>query len=1100
MKSMANRKLFSVGFALLFALSIPLNAFAEKSKSKFATKSREEVLQQTHQVTGVVKDANNEPLLGATVTVKGTQLGVATGLDGEFTLNVPDKNAQLIVSYIGFTEQVIDLKGRGKLEIVLQEDTKLIDEVVVVGYGVAKKRDLVGSVEQIGGKDLAVKGNMNISRSLQGMVPGLNITMSDGKPTRNAGISLRGASSIGAGGSALILVDGVDAHGDLTTINPDDIESISVLKDASSSAIYGARGTFGVILITTKKASKGKPKVSYSGSISSHSRIFEPKLVNNGLEWTNAFLDSYAGAKGNSIPPAGINNVFPFSQDWYEELQRRDADPTLERVALGADGRYQYYGNTDWMDVVYKNSTWSTEHNVSVSGGNDRANYYVSGRFFNQDGIYKDTDEYYKQFNVRAKGEIKINDKITVANNMDMIRRNVHQPMVMYDKQNLWRQIEHQGYPMTMPKNLDGTWTEAGVYTGWAGFVEGTSFQENKKFDLKNTTTLTYTPTDELTLKGDLSYYYNHSERLRAEDQYKYHNGPDITGIRNTFSSVEHYTYNNEYLAANATANYIPKFTNKDHTLNLLAGWNIEQKKTTNTRAYRRGLIYSTKPSLELADGDIIEVGQSGADWAYVGLLFRANYNYKGKYLAEVSGRYDASSKFPKDSQWGLFPSGSLGWRISEENFMSGTKSWLDNLKLRASVGSLGNGTISPYQYLKLMALKRTSAIIDGNLQTQVGPPNNLPDKLTWETVTTYDIGLDADFFNNRLSLVFDYYRKNITDMFTIGPSLPGVFGAAIPKGNYADLKTRGWELSVQWRNQFDLGGKPLKYSVKAMVWDDRSWVTKYNNPTRKLSDHYEGKRIGEIWGYEVAGLFRSQQEIDDHADQSLLRVSDTNILLPGDLKFVDRDDSGRIDNGQNTVDNPGDLKKIGNTEARYNFGLNFNTSWNGIGLSMFFQGVGKRDWYPHRESAFFWGKYNRPYSFHLKDHTGNKVYTDENQNFDAYWPRMRGYLAQSAGRAMGKENDRYLQNAAYIRLKNIQVDYTFPKSICQTLHVENLRVYATGDNLWTWSPMFKHTRNFDPENITPGDSDFRSSAGKDGDGYGYPMLRTFTFGLNVTF
>ncbi len=960
-------------------------------------------------VKGVVKDTSGEPLAGVTVRIKDGKSGTITDVNGYFVLDV-EKGKKLLLSYIGYSETEVLVKDDQQMQIVLKEDVQQLQEVVVVGYGTAKKVNLVGAVDQIDSKRIAERSNSNISRSLQGMVPGLNITFSDGKPSRTPSINLRGTGSIGAGGSALVLINGVE--GDLNSVNPADVESVSVLKDASSAAIYGARGAFGVILVTTKNATAGKTKINYNGSFSMHQRTVktEDGIVSNGLQWTDGWYTAYL--EGQEAPPGGINNVFKYSTDWYNELVRRDADPSLDKV--------------------------------------------------------------------------RVNDKA----------------MVMYDRQNITRQAQHQGYPVTMEKNPDGTWTEAAVYIGWAGFVEGTSWQKDNKLDVRNTTTLTYTPIkQQLIFKGDFTYYSSKSTRLRAENQYNYYTGPEIMGTRNTFSSLENMDYNREYISSNITGNYIPKFSNSDHYLNVLLGWNLEHQNYKTIQTYRRGLISATKPSFALMDGDYYTTGQGGNEWAYVGFLYRLNYNYKSRYLAEVSGRYDASSKFPENQQWGFFPSGSLGWRISEEPFMKSTRNWLDNLKVRASVGSLGNGNVSPYLYLSTIPIKKTSVILGDALQTYATTPNIVPNSLTWEKSTTYDIGLDVDMLSNRLSMVFDYYQRYTTDMYTVGPTLPAVLGAATPKGNNAEMKTKGWELSVMWRDNFTLANKPFNYSVKAMLWDNRTWVTKFNNPTKLLSTYYEGQEIGTIWGYHIEGLFKDQAEIDAHADQSKLKVSATNILKPGDLKFADLDKSGTVDNGQNTLDDHGDLKVIGNTTPRYQFGLNLSANWNGIGICAFFQGVGKRNWYPHRESAFFWGQYDRPYSYMLKEHTGNNVWTEENQNTDAYWPRYRGYLANGSTKALGiQANDRYLQNIAYVRLKNLQIDYTFNKKFCDKLHLQDLKIYLAGENLLTWTPLNKHTKMYDPEGISAGDADFRSTANTDGDGYGYPILSSYTIGINVTF
>ena len=1055
------------------------------------------------KITGSVTDNTGAPVPGVNVVVVGTTTGAISDSNGNYSIMVPDGSAILQFSFVGYTTQEFTVGDQTVINVELSEDARELEEIVVIGYGTARRRDLVGAVEQISGKTIAERGNMNISRSLQGMMPGLTITMVDGKPSRNAQINLRGTASIGAGGGALILVDGVEAHGDLTTVNPADIASVSVLKDASSAAIYGAKGAFGVILITTKAAEKGKPRVNYNGSVSLNQHLFLPERVTNGLQWTNGWYTAFMGQESNN--PTSINNVFKYNDAWYQELVKRDADPTLEKVWVNSLGEYEYFGNTDWFDIVYKGHHLSTEHNLSVSGGTDQARYFVSGRYFNEGGIYNAGNEDYTQYNFRAKGSIRLNDYITVENNTDFLSRSIHQPMVMYDNQIIPRMMEHQGYPMTMPKNPDGTWTETAVYTGWAGFVEGSSWQHNDKFDLKSTTAVTVTPIEPLILKADFSYYFNQSSRERAENMYEFYTGPTIKGVRNTFDSFEHWSYNNLYYSSNITANYIPRFSNDAHRLNILAGWNIEHKYTKNVQTYRRGLIYPEKPSFALMNGDYYTTGQSGSEWAYMGILYRVNYNFKDRYLVEVSGRYDGSTKFPSGQQWGFFPSGSVAWRLSEEEFMDSTKSWLDNLKIRLSAGSLGNGNIDPFKYISTMSIGRTGVIIGDGLQSYSYAPAPIPATLTWETSTTYDVGLDVDILKNRLTFVADYYVRYTTDMFTVGVELPAVFGASSPSGNNADLETKGWELSLQWRDQFNLAGKPFQYSVRGMVWDHRSWVTKYNNSEKRFSSergafYYPGMEMGELWGYHIEGLFRNQDEINNHADQSAIRVSNTNILRPGDLKFADLNEDNMINNGSNTADDPGDRKIIGNTEVRYSFGFNLNANWNGFGISAFVQGIGKKNWYPYYESSYFYGQYGRPYGYMLKIHTGDNVWTEENQNYDAYWPRYRGYLAENSNMAMRLVNDRYMQNVAYVRLKNLQLDYTFNKKVCDFLRISDLRVYIAGDNLYTWSPLFKVNRNFDPEGINPGDIDFRSTAGDVGDGTGYPFHATYTFGINVTF
>jgi TonB-linked SusC/RagA family outer membrane protein len=1071
--------------------------------------------QQYKTVTGKVTDSFGQPLPGVSIVIRGTTNGTITGLDGNYSLPNVRADVTLVFSFVGMKSLEVPVLSKTVIDVALEEEKLNIDEVVVIGYGTAKRRDIVGAVEQVSSDILENRSNMNVVRSLQGQVSGVNVALWDGKPTRSTTPVIRGttfnhgtsnSNSIGAGGSALVLIDG--AEGDMGTLNPADIESISVLKDASSAAVYGARGAFGVILITTKKARKGEATVVYNGSVSIKSRTVIPERVTNGYEWTKMYLKSWQIYNNRTSYPTMIDNVFRFSKDWFDELERRNADPSLEKFRINSNGRYEYFGNTDWYEYFFKDFNYTNEHNISVSGGSDNANYYVSGRFFDQDGIYKVGNENFRQYNIRAKGSIKINSKLVLDHNMDYTVRDFHQPMVQYNNYLVQRMISRQGFPVTLPKNPDGTWTEAATYIGYAGFAEGTSYQQDNIYDSKTSTALTYTPIkDVLQIKADFTYAYTRKKMIRTTGLYQYYNSPTLTGHHETYSYLKHWNYDTDYLSGNIVGTFSPRLGD-NHSLKIMAGWNIEDETYKTQHTYRQGLLYNSIPSFTLMDGEVIATESGGNTWGVVGVFGRINYNYRGKYLIEVSGRYDGSSKFPVNQQWGLFPSTSLGWRISEEGFMAGTKNWLDNFKVRASVGSLGNGAVSPYQFISSMSIGNTSYLVNGARQSYTKAPALVPSGLTWEKATTYNVGIDIDMFQNRLNFVFDRYQRNTTDMYTVGPSLPEVLGSAAPKGNNADLETKGWELSIGWKDGFNLGSKVFNYSVKGIIWDSQSWITKYYNTKGLLTSFYEGQRLGDIWGFRVAGLFESREEIDSWANQSFFTISNSaigdnnNHLLPGDLKFKDLNDDERINYGDRTLDNHGDWEIIGNETPRYNYGINLNANWNGIGLSMFWQGVGKRDWYPGRESALFWGQYGRSYESALKSHTGNNVYSDENPDVNAYWPLYRGYQAQRELGTMSQANDRYLQNIAYLRLKNVTIDYTIPQRITNKLHLDNLKIYLTGENLLTFTPLHKITKNFDPENINSGDSDWNSTYGSDtaGDGYGYPILKSWTLGINVVF
>ena len=1076
--------------SLACCLAVPSWA-DDLNRNESLARTELQAVMQKQQVKGCVRDQSGEPLTGVTVRIQGTSLGTITDIDGNYTLSVPSKQTKIEFSFIGYNTQVLTAGNQKMLNVVLKEDVKTLDEVVVVGYGTMKKRDLVGAVDHINADALEGRSAPSLTRSLQGQIPNLNISMRDGKPDRGATYNVRGTTSIGAGGQALILIDGVE--GDPNTVNPQDIESVSVLKDASSAAVYGARGTFGVVLITTKNAQKGGVKVNYNGSFSFSQRTVKPDLVTNGLQWTDDFVESFVNNKGTM--PTSINNIFPYTPEWHEELRRHDANPDLPEVQINENtGRYEYFGNTDWDKLLYKDVTAGTDHSVSVTGGNDIASFYVSGRFFSQDGIYRANTDDFQRSNFRAKGSIKIKPWLSIDNNFDMMHKTYHYPLISYDQTlTIQRNMEQQGFPMAVMYNPDGSLTYSAVYCGVGDFYNESSFQDQTTLQYKNTFGVNITPIkDVLKFRGDFTYVNTAYKRNRVLNYVPYSTGPEQFAEKGKSIMMDNKD-ETRYMAANLNGTWTPKL-GADHTLSLMGGWNLETSNKDTYYSERDGFLFPDRPNYDLMDGLNYKLEQGDKNWAYVGFFYRLNYGYKGRYLLETSGRYDGSSKFPVNEMWGFFPSASVAWRISEEKFMEGTRSWLDNLKLRFSIGTLGNGNVDPYKFLPTMAIDKTSVIIGDGQANYTSYPGLIPHNLTWEKVTTYDVGVDLDILKNRLTVGFDWYRRNTTDMYTVGPTLPEVLGTTQPKGNYADLKTKGWELTLSWRDNFKLAGSDFHYGVKLMLWDSQSWITKYNNATGKLSDYYEGYRIGDIWGYNIEGLFTSYDEIANHADQDYIKVSDSRIWQPGDLKFTDLNGDGKINKGAQTLEDHGDLVIVGNESERYHYGINLNANWKGFGISAFFQGVGKRDWYPGQETGFFWGKYNRPYGYSLKMHENR--WTEENPNPNAYWPRLVGYSSENGGRPMGTPNNRYMQDASYLRLKALTVDYSLPRTWVSRLGLTGLKIYFTGENLFPFSNVCE---NFDPEVIKGGDVDLKDRKGEE-QGYSYPMLKTYTVGLNVSF
>ncbi len=1122
MNQLLKRILFVV-VTISLALCASVNVFAQKVS-----------------VSGVVKDAiTNEPLIGATVMVKGTTNGVSTDVNGAYSIQVSSTDI-LICQIIGYKNQEATVGTRSKIDFAMAEDNQMLEATVVVGYGTLKKTQLVGSVENLDGDAILDRPNANVTRSLQGQVAGLNIVQTDGKATHSGSIYIRGngtsyntrknfsgsaagsTHSIGNEGSALVLIDGVE--GSLSQVNPADIETVAVLKDASSAAIYGARAAYGVILVTTKNADTDKISVSYNGSFSLNSRIvkWEDNIITDGAEWTDAFYEFYQndarvpGSSGKTPTTINTNNVAMSGTTYLETIKAlKKAGWSSPYGGVGSAGQYLYFGNYNWLDHVYKDYTTSTTHDISVRGATKKLTYNLTGRYFHQGGIYKIGDENYNTFNIRAKAKLQINKWLSVDNNTSVFRSKSTQPMFS-NSSAIGHQIDQHGQPVFVPYNEDGTWSLSGVKTGYASFFEGNTGQDDSNLVVNSTLGLTVDIIPEvLKIRGDFSYKATRRWRERYRAPLSFYAKPDVATeyVNQAGSYKSRWTYDTDYIVANAVLTWTPKL-GKNHELNVVGGWNLENYQYNRFYFQRTGMLFPEKyQSFELFDGEM-KTEQNDSSYGIVGFFGRANYTLLRRYIFEASARYDGSSKFPSNSQWGLFPSFSLGWRLSEEPWMEWSKSWLNNFKIRGNYGSLGNGTISPYSYLETMGISKSSVVFDGGYVNYTTNPSVVPSSLTWETVTTYDVGLDFDILKSRLSFSGDYYVRNTTDLITNGYELPQVYGASAPKGNYGALQTKGWELTLSWRDSFKVAGKDFNYSIKGSVWDTRTWVTEYTSNSGDILDYYKGKELGEIWGFRTDGIFRDNAEANAWATDSYHKNGSNFRAYAGDLKFLDLNGDGKIDYGKATLDDWGDLDRIGNTTPRYQYGVNFDFKWNGIGLSLFFQGVGKRDWYPMVETAYFWGQYNRPYSAYLmKTQTGNNYaqidYSTENwtvTNYDKhpYWSRRVGYSANRNVGPLTVENDHYLQNAAYIRLKNLTVDYTLPKKIVEKIGMQGARVYCSMENLWTWSPMFKHTDMFDPEGIGVGDSDFDSTSSIGlsgiGDGMSYPMLRTFTFGINLTF
>ena len=1091
MKIETSRNSF-IGIVLLLLLGISSKGFSQTNAT----------------VTGIVSNEAGVPIAGATITAVNEiastgQFTNITSNTGEFSFNQLAVGAKyrFIVSYTGYKEQVIQnytvkVSGNTAIKVTLAVLNADLDEVIVVGYGTQKRLNATGAVDQITSKNLENRPVTNLTQGLQGLLPNLNLKMLDGKPTQSPSYNIRGTTSIGQGGSALILIDGFE--GDPSLLNPNDVETVSILKDAASAAIYGARGVFGVVLITTKKGSKGRTNVTYSSNYALKSPVTTPDFVTDGYLWSKMFAAAFIN--GDGAFPQNANKTQKFSQAYLDEFKRRsESGQPYKTVEVDpVTGEYTYYGSQDYYAELYKRNTAAFENNLSVSGGGDKSTFLVSGRFLKQDGLFKYNSDDYDTKNFRARGSIEAFPWLTVENNTDYSVVNYYNPINVGEGGGIWRNIADEGKP-TMPLfNPDGSLTFASAYT-IGDFFYGKNGFDTRNEVIRNITGLRSRFFDnKFRVNVDFTFRNTNNNRYQKRVQVPFSNFLGVTSyVGQTTNDIAIDDAKTRYLATNVYAEYENDFGD-NHYLKAMVGYNYEQSTFNRVSVQRNGLIFDDASDLNLALGQAINTGGGFEEWAILGGFSRLNYAFKDRYLVEVNARYDGSSKFPANQRFGFFPSVSAGWKINKESFWKVSPKAISEFKVRASYGSLGNGNIASYAFQEIFNINQSGIILNGVRPQTTRNPAVVPENLTWETSTTSNIGLDISMLSNRLSFSGDAYVRKTTDMFTFGLTPPAVFGASVPRGNYADLTTKGWEASITWRDKLGNGKKPFKYNVRFVLSDNKTVIDKYNNPEKFLNDYYVGQTIGEIWGYETAGFFIDAADIASSAKQNpQMRASPTGLWFPGDIKLSDLNKDGLINVGEDKAGKSGDRRIIGNSAARYLFGLNLGADWNNFSLSVFLQGVGKQQWYPSTEAEMFWGQYNRPYNNIPIFHLGN-MWTPENTN--AYFPRTMSRAASNATtRTLGVAQTRYLQNVAYVRMKNIQIGYNLPSYWTKRIGAQSVRIYFSGENLFTYSPMYRVVKNtIDVENAVR--SDRETNSGNSGDGYNYPMLKSYSFGVNLGF
>ncbi len=1079
-----------------------LNASPQQISESREGLSSPTALKAERKISGKVTDEKGEPLPGVNILLKGTQRGMVTDADGRFSIEVPDENSVLVFSFVGYVSEEAVVGNRTNLEVSLRVDEKSLEEVVVVGYGVQKKVNLTGAVDVISNEQIGNRQASTVSQILQGQSPGLNFSVgSDGfEPGASMNINIRGMGSLNGGGP-FVLIDGFP--GDMDRLNPNDIESISILKDAAASAIYGARAPYGVILITTKSGKKNqRMTVTYTGSMTRSSAQRLPEMLDS---YTFAKVMNEMGDNGGGRPysDAAIKRVIAYkNQDWdYLKSVVGDQYTYYEAMPL-ANGRFGHnadsHANYDWYKEFF-GSSLNTQQNLSLQGGSEKLSYYLSGGLITQNGILKYGVDTYSRYNLIGK----VNASLTKWWDVRYESRLMKSPRERFnsiDDNDLGYQQMFRQIPRTAPTQSK--------YDGFGNYSIQSKIPmiENGGTDKWETTESWHTLATELRplpgwkINADFAHKSAGIDRSNV-NTIVYEVMTD--GSRSEFagslpSGIEQSISGNTYWAANLFTSYDLQW--RKHQLSVLAGTQYELDKIHVLEATRTNLIVSGVPSLETSNGDIT-ASESMAHWATRGYFGRLTYNFDQKYLFEANARYDGTSKFLPGNRWGFFPSFSAGWNVDREKFWKAVEPYVNTFKIRASWGQLGNQQVNPYMDLALIPLKneKLNWIFQyGNTRRVgfTGTPSLVSPQLTWETSTTRNLGFNLTFLNRRLLFDLDIYDRTTRNM--IGPSepMPGILGSSVPKANNASLRSRGFESILRWNDRIGLNGP--RYFVNINLYDVKTVVTKYLNPTGLITDWYEGKEVGEIWGYTAHDLFRTREEVTEYL--SKVNMSFINSTWnPGDVKYLDINGDGRINMGARSLSDPGDLSIIGNSSPRYQYGFSGGLDWKGFDFSFLVKGTAKRDLFvpDGPRNIRFWGvdawlftAMTPKHLDYFRDKPGTEtsgLYEGEaNINLDSYFPKQ--YLNSNQNTKNRQTSSRYLLSAAYWRIQNLQLGYSLPSGMLDKLKLQKLRLYVSGENLFTNTKLLN---GIDPIALI---------GWGDGIGNTYGADRMLSFGILSTF
>ncbi|MBP3714066.1 MAG: TonB-dependent receptor [Phocaeicola sp.] len=1036
---------------------------------------------QQFNVRGTVVDRKtNEPIIGASVLVKGTTMGAITDIDGKFTITNVERGNVLTISYVGYLSQDITINANAtNISVLLEEDTEVLDEVVVVGYGTQRKSNITDAITTVDTDLLESRPVTSLGQSLQGTVPGLNLSVGGfgGELGQNLSVNIRGTGTISTGSTAstLILIDGIE--GNMNNLNPDDIESISVLKDAAASSIYGSRAAFGVILITTKKGKAGKATVSYSGN----ARYAGPNHLPDPMdswEFANYFNE---GSVNNGASPI-------FNEETLNRIQQYLNGEITTTTVANSNGNWQFHekanDNVNWYKTHYK-WAWSQEHNLNINGGNEKSQYYISTNYLNQNGNLRYGEDKYDRLSANAKINAKPFEWLDAEVNVKYVHYNLDNPLYT-DLNGLFYHDIVRMWPMMPFKDPNGYYMRNGKLNQLTNGSRSKTDNDNVYLQGQ----IVFHPLKNWNIYANVGYrIIDNFQRQNLNKVYEHdvEGNPLLLAYGGSYASGQtgamQYWTKGRHLTSNIYSDYT--IQRDEHILKLMAGFNAEKFRNRYLGVKRMDLITESVPEVGAATGDDVITGATAYSWATAGFFGRLNYDYASKYFIAANIRYDGSSRFLRKDRWGTFGSVSIGWNIAKEKFFPINEDIINQLKPRISWGTLGNQNTNSYYPMYLLQSVTTNGgswLMDNAKPTVAGVPGTISSSLTWETVKSLNVGFDLGMFRNRLNIVFDYFIRKTMNMVGPASEIASIYGTSMPASNNTDLSTKGFELAITYTNNIN----QLKYNVGFNISDAMTTIDKYPNESKSLSTYYKGQKLGEIWGYVTEGIAKSDEEM-----QAWIANNKPNWGSgwgEGDIMYRDLNGDGIVNTGSNTAEDSGDRKIIGNSTPRFRFGANIGLEWKGIDFSMFWQGVLKRDLW--LDGSPFWGLSGGEwqatgYKEHLDYYRPANTTSTFGPNTNAYYPKI--YMSKDMNQRV---QTRYLQNGAFGRLKNIQLGYSIPPTLLSKLSMQRLRIYVSAENLFTISSL---PSGFDPE--TAYSNYTGSNTGKT-----YPLQTTISFGLNATF